>query len=216
MSFRVMTLERLGQFAEAESVGRESVRIAQSPKSTLSASEVRGFIRRYATSLVLNGKAAEGLQWFDKLIAQEDDAGQKDTRHAASLMLRAGALTALGRGQEAAHAGEQAIEAWKQSGASLGALGRIGLARAELNTALGWITAKSPAQAEPLITQAEGLLRESHTGPHPDLEFAALVRAQWLRASGRVAEGDAAEHEARKRYRELSGAEAPQPLHFTF
>lgn len=216
LSFQVMTLGRTGRLAEAEAAARESVRLAQAPKSTLSASEVRGLTRRLATALVLNGKPAEALQWFDQLIAQEEAAGQLDTRHAATLMLRAGAINALGRGAEAAAAAEGATAAWRQSGASLGAAGRIGVARSQLNAALAWLTANEPGRAGPLITDAEALLREAHNAPHPEHQLAALVRARWLHATGHAAEADALERDARARYRQLSGADAPQPLLFVF
>lgn len=212
LSFQVMTLNRVGRSAEAEAQGRESVRVAQAPGSTLSASEVRGFIRRYASALVVNGKAGEGLRWLDALLAQEAAAGQLDTRHASTLMLRAGALNALGRGSESAEAAAQAAEAWRHAGAGLGAMGQIGLARAQLNGALGWLTAGQPARAQPLIDSAEQLLRQHHAGPHPEQQLAALVRARWLRAVGRGTEADALERNARVRYRELAGADAPQPL----
>ncbi|HEX5685557.1 MAG TPA: serine/threonine-protein kinase, partial [Ideonella sp.] len=216
LSFQVMTLNRTGDAANAEELGKESVRLAQAQGSSLSASEVRGFIRRYASALVVNGKAAEALRWFDQLAAQEEAAGQKDIRHASTLMLRAGALNALGRGPEAAAAGEQAIEAWRRAGAALGSTGQIGIARAQLNAALGWLTAGQPARAEPLITSAEQLLRDNHQGPHPEQQLAALTRAQWLRTTGRTAEADAMEREARARYRQLAGADAPHPLLVVF
>ena len=212
LSFQVMTLNRTGDTVTAEALGKESVRLAQAQGSSLSASEARGFVRRYASALVMNGKAAEALRWFDQLLAQEDAAGQKDIRHASTLMLRAGALNALGRGADAAAAGEQAIEAWRSSGASLGATGQVGIARAQLNTALCWLTAGQPARAEPLIASAEKLLRDNHPGPHPEQQLAALTRAQWLRATGHTAEADAMEREARARYRQLAGADAPRPL----
>jgi serine/threonine protein kinase len=212
MSFRVMTLHRTGQTASAEEAGRESVRIAQAQGSSLSASEVRGFVRRYATSLTANGKSEEALRWFDQLVAQEIAAGQKDTRHAATLMLRAGTLNALGRGTEAVAAAEAAMAAWQATAGSIGAAGQIGIARAQLNVALGWLTAGEPTRAEPMIESAEKLLREHHTAPHPEHQLAALTRAQWLRATGRAAEADTLEREARARYRELTGADAPQPL----
>ncbi len=212
LSFRVMTLNRTGDTASAEALAKESVRLAQAQGSSLSASEARGFVRRYASTLVMNGKAAEALRWFDQLAAQEDAAGQNDIRHASTLMLRAGALNALGRGAEAAAAGEQAIEAWRSSGAALGSTGQIGIARAQLNTALGWLTAGQPARAEPLISSAEQLLRDNHLGPHPEQQLAAMARAQWLRLTGHTAEADAMEREARARYRQLAGADAPQPL----
>jgi len=216
LSFQVMTLVRTGRVAEAEAAARESVRLAQAPDSTLSASEVRGLLRRLATALVLNGKAAEALQWFDQIVAQEDAAGQKDIRHAATLMLRASALNALGRVNEAVAAAEAATAAWREAGASLGAAGRIGVARAQLNTALAWLAAKQPGRAEPLITNAEALLREAHAAPHPEHQLAALVRAQWLRATGRAAEADQLQRDARTRYRQLSGVDAPSPLQFVF
>lgn len=212
LSFRVMTANRVGDSDGAEEMARESVRLAQAQGSSLTASEVRGFIRRYASALTVNGKPAEALRWFDQLSAQELAAGQKDTRHAATLMLRAGALNALGRGKEAAAAGEESIAAWLESGASLGSTGQVGLARAQLNTALGWLTAGEPDKAAPLIDSAEKLMREHHTGPHPEQQLASLVRVQWLRATGHASEADALERQARARYRELAGAEAPQPL----
>jgi serine/threonine-protein kinase len=216
LSFQVMTLDRAGHLADAEAAARESVRLAQAPASTLSASEVRGLQRRLATTLAMNGKAAEALQRFEELAAQEKAAGQLDTRHAATLMLRAGALNALGRGEEAALAAQDAVAVWQRAGASLGAAWRIGAARAQLNAALGWLTARQPARAEPLIAQAETALREAHATPHPEQQLAVLVRAQWLRASGRAAEAEPLEAAARERYRALSGADAPKPLIFVF
>ncbi|MEK8034107.1 serine/threonine-protein kinase [Ideonella sp. DXS29W] len=212
LSFHVMTLNRVGDADGAEESARESVRLAQAQGSSLSASEVRGFTRRLASALVVNGKPEEALRWFDRLVAEEEAAGQKDTRHASTLMLRAGALNALGRGREAGLAGEAAVEAWRQAGAALGAAGHVGTARAQLNAALGWITAGDTARAEPLIASAEKLLQDHHTGPHPEQQLAALVRAQWLRAVGRSTEADTTERQARARYRELAGAEAPVPL----
>jgi eukaryotic-like serine/threonine-protein kinase len=145
-SFHVMTLLRVGRTADAEVAARESAQIALSPKSTLSASSVRGFNRRLASALALNGKPVEGLQWFDQLIEQERKASLKDTRYAATLMLRGGTLNLLGRGQEAVAAGEEATAVWREAGAALGALGEIGVARAQLNTALAWLTARDPAR----------------------------------------------------------------------
>jgi hypothetical protein len=175
---------------------------------------VRGVQRRLGSALLVNDKPAEALRTLDDVSAQEEAAGQKDTRHAATLMLRAGALNALGRGSEGAEAAEQAAEAWRTAGASLGAAGQIGVARAQVTAALGWLVAGQPERAEPLIAAAERLLRENHNGPHPEQQLATLARAQWLRATGHAAEADALERDARKRYRELSGAEAPQLLRF--
>jgi tetratricopeptide (TPR) repeat protein len=189
------------------------VEIAVSPKSTLSASEVRGFKRRHASALALNGRAAEGLAVFDELIAQERAAGLKDTRHAATLMLRSGVLNLMGRGPEAVAAAQEATAAWREAGGPLGALGQVGVARAQLNHALAWLTAGQPAQAEPLISSADDLLQRAHGATvHPDHQIAALVRAQWLRASGRGTEADTLERQARERYRQLSGLDAPRPL----
>ncbi len=216
LSFQVMSLGRTGRYAEAEAAARESVRLARAPGSTLSASERRGLERRLASTLVLAGQATEALRRFDQLLAEERDAGQVDTRHAATLMLRVGALVALGRGAEAAAAGEEAVAAWRRAGAALGVVGRIGVARAQLNAALGWLAAGAPARAEPLITEAEATLAREHLLPHPEQQLAALVRAQWLRASGRAAEAAQHEREARERYRALTGADAPQPLLFVF
>jgi tetratricopeptide (TPR) repeat protein len=209
LSFHVMTLMRTGQAAGAEQAGREAVRIAEAQGASLSASEVRGFARRYAAALVANGKAEEALRRFDQLVAQEIAAGQTDTRHASTLMLRAGALNTLGRGAEAAAAGQQAAEAWRRAG---GPLAQTGVARAQLNAALGWLTAGEPTRAAPLIESAEQLLREHHPAAHPEQQVAALARAQWLRAVGRNGEADALEQAARTRYRELAGTDAPQPL----
>jgi serine/threonine protein kinase len=213
LSFHVMTLLRSGQLDQAEQTARESVEIAVSPGSTLSASEVRGFKRRYASALALNGKPAEGLSAFDELIAQERTAGLKDTRHAATLMLRGGVLNLMGRGPEAVAAAASATAAWREAGARLGALGQVGVARARLNEALAWVTAGEPARAEALIDDADGLFRQAYGATaHPDLQIAALVRAQWLKATGRPAEADALERQARARYRELSGLDAPRPM----
>jgi ATP/maltotriose-dependent transcriptional regulator MalT len=121
-------------------------------------------------------------------------------------------LNALGRGTEAVAAAEAAMAAWQATAGSIGAAGQIGIARAQLNVALGWLTAGEPTRAEPMIESAEKLLREHHTAPHPEHQLAALTRAQWLRATGRAAEADTLEREARARYRELTGADAPQPL----
>ncbi|MFO1336972.1 MAG: hypothetical protein U1F53_01840 [Burkholderiaceae bacterium] len=214
LSFQVMTLNRVARASEAEAAARESVRLASRPGTTLSASVVRGVRRRLGSALLANGKPAEALRELDEVSAQEVAAGQTDTRHAATLMLRAGALNALGRGREGAQAAEEAVEAWGAAGASLGAAGQIGVARAQLNAALGWLVAAQPARAEPLIVSAERLLREHHAAPHPEQQLASLARAQWLRSVGRPAEADTLERAARTRYRELSGAEAPQPLRF--
>lgn len=217
LSFHVMTLLRSGQMAQAEQAARESVEIAVSPESTLSASEVRGFKRRYASALALNGKPAEGLRAFDELIDQERQAGLKDTRHAATLMLRAGVLNILGRGAEAAAAASEATAAWRAAGGPLGAMGQAGTARAQLNEALAWLTAGDTARAEALITSADELLRQAHgSGAHPDQQIAALVRAQWLRATGRIGEADTLERQARERYRQLSGLDAPRPLQMVY
>lgn len=212
LSFEVMALNRLGRGPAAESVARESVRLARRPGSTLSASEARGFIRRLASALLVNGKPAEALHWLDELIAQEDAAGQRDTRHASSMMLRAGALTALGRAREGAEAAHASVEAWRESGASFGAMGQLGIARAQLTEALAWLAAGEPERAQAPIASAEKLLRDHHAAAHPEQPLAAIVRAQWLRASGRPDEAEAVERQARDRYRELAGTEAPKPV----
>jgi tetratricopeptide (TPR) repeat protein len=212
LSFEVMALNRLGRADAAEVAARESVRIAQKTGSTLSASVARGFTRRLGSALLVNGKPAEALRWLDDLVAQEVAAGQKDTRHAASLMLRAAALTASGRPREGAEAAQASQQIWREAGAPLGAVGQIGLARAQLNEALAWLAAGEPAKAEAPIASAERLLREHYASPHPEQPLAALVRAQWLRASGRVEEADAVERAARARYRELAGTDAPRPV----
>ena len=62
------------------------------------------------------------------------------------------------------------------------------------------------------MAEAERLLQAHYAAPHPEQPLAAIVRAQWLRAAGRTTEADAVEREARSRYRELAGVEAPQPV----
>ena len=212
MSFEVMALNRIGRAADAEAAARESVRIAQKPDSTLSASVTRGFIRRLGSALLMNGKPAEALRWLDEVVAQESAAGQIDTRHAASMMLRAAALTALGRPWEGAEAASASAKLWREAGASFGSLGQIGIARAQLNEAIAWLAAGEPDRAGPLVAEAERLLQAHYAAPHPEQPLAAIVRAQWLRATGRTTEADAVEREARSRYRELAGVEAPQPV----
>jgi eukaryotic-like serine/threonine-protein kinase len=212
LSFEVMALNRIGRGDAAEAAARESVRIAQKPNSTLSASVRRGFIRRLGSALLMNGKPAEALRWLDDVVAQEVAAGQKDTRHAASLMLRAAALTALGRPREGAEAAQVSQQIWRDAGASFGATGQIGLARAQLNEAIAWLAAGEPDRAGPLVTTAEKLLQEHHAAPHPEQPLAAVIRAQWLRAVGRAGEAEGVEREARSRYRELAGADAPRPV----
>jgi hypothetical protein len=160
----------------------------------------------------MNGKPAEALRWLDDVVAQEVAAGQKDTRHAASLMLRAAALTALGRPREGAEAAQVSQQIWRDAGASFGATGQIGLARAQLNEAIAWLAAGEPDRAGPLVTTAEKLLQEHHAAPHPEQPLAAVIRAQWLRAVGRAGEAEGVEREARSRYRELAGADAPRPV----
>jgi serine/threonine-protein kinase len=212
MSFEVMALNRIGRAADAEVAARESVRIAQKPGSTLSASVTRGFIRRLGSALLMNGKPAEALRWLDEVVAQEGTAGQNDTRHAASMMLRAAALTALGRPWEGAESASASAQIWRDAGASFGAMGQIGLARAQLNEAIAWLAAGEPHRAGPLVASAEQLLQEHYAAPHPEQPLAAIVRAQWLRAVGRAGEADTVEREARSRYRELAGVEAPRPV----
>ena len=91
-------------------------------------------------------------------------------------------------------------------------MGQIGIARAQLNEAIAWLAAGEPDRAGALVTSAEELLHEHHAGPHPEQPLAAIIRAQWLRSVGRSGEADAVEREARVRYRELAGAEAPRPV----
>ncbi len=208
MSFLVLALARTGAFADAEAKARESVRLARA-KSTLSASEVRGVVRRLGATLVLAGKPGDALAVLDPLLAEEVAAGQKDTRHAATLMYRAGALSMIGRHRDSVASATESAEVWQRAGAAMGPSGKIGLAKARLTLALSWLSAGEPVQAEPLITDATNLLKAAHAVPHPDLAIADLVRAQWLQASGRTSLAEPLARDARERFQKLSGSPAP-------
>lgn len=213
LSFHVMALMRTGHLPQAEQAARESVRLASREGAGLSASELRGLRRRLGSALVLAGRAAEAVAVLGSVRADEEAAGQRDTRHAATLMLQAAAFAAAGRGADGVQAAEASAGLWRAQGGVLGPAGQVGLARARLNGALAWLAAGEPARAAPWIEEAQALLRAAHgDAPHPDLELARLVRARWLQASGQPRAGATLAREARAAYRRLAGADAPEPV----
>ncbi|MBT9598960.1 MAG: serine/threonine protein kinase [Vitreoscilla sp.] len=213
MSFLVMALARTGDLVNAEAKARESVRLAKAhTKAALSASEIRGLVRRLGAVLVLAGKGADALAVLDPLLAEEAAAGQRDTRHAATLMYRAGALSLQGRHRDAVAAAAESAEVWRKAGAAMGPSGQIGLAKARLTEALAWLASNEPAPAEALLAEAASLLKAAHASPHPDHAVADLVKAQWLHASGQPGTAETLAREARERFQKLSGSPAPGRL----
>ncbi|HSI57382.1 MAG TPA: serine/threonine-protein kinase [Ideonella sp.] len=211
LSFQVMGLLRTNRLTQAEAMARESVRIAESG-STLAASEIRGLRRRWGVALVLSSRAAEGLAVLEAIAAQEAAAGQNDVRHAATLTYRAGALNAVGRTREAVLAAQQAAAIWQ---AGSGPAAQVGLAKARLTEALSWLRAGEPAKAPPLIDEAARLLAQAQPAGHVDHLYPELVRARWLRATGRaeqVAQAESLERGVRERFRGISGGELPQEV----
>ena len=81
--------------------------------------------------------------------------------------------------------------------------------------ALSWLRAGEPAKAPPLIDEAARLLAQAQPAGHVDHLYPELVRARWLRATGRaeqVAQAESLERGVRERFRGISGGELPQEV----
>ena len=206
-SFAVMAWMRTQRSAEAEAAARESVRLGERIEG-LSASERRGLKRRLAQAVLLNGHAGEALALADQLLAEEQAAQQgRDTRHAVTWLVRAGALNALRRPAEAAEAAVRSAQIWAALDSPAG---RIGLAKARLTEALARLQAGQTEDLEALITAAEqGLARDQPAG-HADHHWAGHVRARWLRAQGQTAAAERLAASSQAGYLAATGTPLPQ------
>ncbi len=216
-SFEVLALMRLNRAAAAEAAAADSVRLGEAAAS-LSGFSMRGMRRRLAGAMVLNGKPREGLALADRVVADEVAAKAVDVRHAATHIVRSGALRMLGRPREAAEAAQRAgvVCAAVIDAAVTDAASRLCLARARLNEALDWIDAGEPARAPGLIDDAQALYAQVHAQPHPEQQYVPFVRAQWLKATGDAAQAARMLADARERFRQLSGADLPEGLPYVF
>jgi serine/threonine-protein kinase len=217
LSFQVMALNRVGQAAAAEAAALAAVDMTRE-QHTLSASELRGLRRRLGAALLMAGKPAPAFAVLDALVAEEQAAGQLDTRHAATLALRAGALNALGRYGPALASAQASAQFWR---ASSGPAGHIGLAKVLLTEAL--VRLRAPASAHwrdavpGLLDQAEHELALAHAGDgHVDLLYPDLVRAQWWHSQGRQAQAQALARDTRARMAQQAGAVLPADLVFIY
>jgi eukaryotic-like serine/threonine-protein kinase len=217
LSFQVMALNRLGQMQQAEAAASAAVAMTRD-RRTLSASELRGLQRRLGGAMLMAGKAQPALSLLDTLVDEELAAGQLDQRHAATLAFRAGALNALGRTDAALASATASARLWRQFP---GPGARIGLAKVLLTEALIRLRAPESAglqSAVPtLLDQAQRELTLAHgVREHVDLLYPQLVRAQWWRAQGRLAEARLLERETRAQFEQRSGAVLPSELAFIY
>ena len=188
LSFAVMGRLRMRQLGPAEAAARESVQLAERLPG-LSASEQRGLRRRLAQTLVMGGKAPEALALLDALLAEETQAQQtQDPRHGATLMIRAGALLALGRPMDAARSAEAAARV--QAGLPGNRTARLGLAKARLNQALALLRSGMPDAVPELLAAAEAGLAADLPAGHPDRLLPGVVKVHWLRSQGQAGEAD--------------------------
>jgi eukaryotic-like serine/threonine-protein kinase len=208
-SFAVLGWTRAQRLVQAEAAARESVRLGELAKG-LSASERRGLRRRLATAVLLNGHPAEALALADRLLADEVGGGQgNDIRHAATLMVRAGALNATARPLEAAEVSRQASALWGRQGTPAG---RIGQAKSRLTEAMALMQAGRLDAVPGLLDQAERQLAQDQPAGHPDHAWARYVRSRWLAAQGRTAAAEALAARSRAEYQAASGV--PLPTHW--
>ena len=104
-SYGMPVLVWTDHLAQAEAIGRDTVRVAEADAG-FQPFVLRLFKRRLALALLTNGKGAEALSLLQTLSTQE--AADNDPRHGLTLLYLAGALAAQGRPADAAAAAHAA------------------------------------------------------------------------------------------------------------
>ncbi len=204
-SFRIGPMIYTGRGAEAEAAMRETVGNAEQ-KQGLTQSEIHGVQRRYALALIWNGHAQPALELLQSIAANERENKETAAKRASTLLYLAGAQTASGTPALAVDSAREAAELY----ASVGKPVDQGIA--QLTQAIAQAAAGGAAGAEAVIAQAETNL---HRGLGVDAvrqQFVAIVRAQILRAQGRMTEAAALDDAAREILRQRAGVNLPQTL----
>jgi serine/threonine-protein kinase len=208
-SFRIGPMLMTGRVGEAELAMRAALDIAHG-KSALTPAESRGIERRYALTLLWNGKARQAQGILDKLLAYERENKEPAFKLASTLMYLAGAQSALGQFAAARASAHEAAETYirlnRRSDAGI----------AQLTEALAVSGQGLDAEVLALVDAAEANLMTRFAADSPKLLLASIVRAQILRAAGRETEAAALGESARAALKQRVGAELPATLAMLF
>jgi eukaryotic-like serine/threonine-protein kinase len=208
-STSIPTLLWLGRHAEAERVGRETVEIGRRSK-TLSDASLRKMVRELSLALIVNGKPGEAMQLLQDLPrVNSQESLEAKVEDASTLLYSAGALSALGRLEEAAVAARQAGDLWSKDTT---VLQRLMVANARLTEALVRVQLGQVAAARALTDDAEKSLRRIVAAHHPLFERVQMVRGKLAAAAGHKEDAERAQALARKRFHAASGGTIPQNL----
>ena len=209
-SYGIQVLVWTDHLAQAETVGRDTVRIAEADAG-FQPFVLRLFKRRLALALLGNGKGAEAMSVLQAISTQE--LADKDPRHGLTLLYLAGALATQGRLDDAAAA---AHDAGDMLGKDPLFINQVWSAKARLTEALVRARQSDAARARALAAEGHALFTKILPAGHANFELAKLAQAAALEAAG---QRDEARHEAqaaRERFHAMSGATVPRDLVLVF
>ena len=209
-SYGMPVLVWTDHLAQAEAIGRDTVRIAEADPG-FQPFVLRLFKRRLALALLANGKGAEALGVLQAISTQE--LADKDPRHGLTLLYMAGALTAQGRLADAAAA---AHDAGDMLGKDPLFINKVWSAKARLTEALARARQGDAVRARALAAEGEALFTKILPAGHANFELAKLAQAAALEAAGGRDEARRQAQAARERFHALTGATVPRDLVLVF
>jgi|GEM_PF-2766052 len=177
-SYGIPVLVWTDPLAQAEAVGRDTLRIAEAD-AAFQPFVLRLFKRRLALALLINGKGAEALSVLQTLSTPE--VADNHPRHGLTLLYLAGALAAEGRAAEAATAAHDAADLLGKDPLFIN---QVWSAKARLTEALARARLGDAGRAGAVAAEGAALFAKTLPAGHANFELAKLAQAAALEAAG--------------------------------